>query len=277
MLRSRSSWSRGARFDSAGVGVFFTDEGAGPPVVLVHGFAVSGDLNFRVPGLIRALRPNHRVITVDQRGHGQSDKPPDAGAYGACMVQDLIRLLDHLGIDRAHVLGYSLGGFVALKLACVAQERLLGVGVLGAGYESAEGAGPSILEAIPKLADELEAGRGIGPLSVHLGGSRERPSFAHRTWVQLVTRFLNDPRALIGVIRGVPELAVSDADLATLRIPVCSIVGERDPLLNGARALAKAVPHAQATVIHGADHVRVPGHPEFRRALLGFLAAEGRD
>ncbi len=271
MLRSRSSWSSGRQFDSDGVRIFFTDEGAGPPVVLVHGFAVSGDLNFRVPGVTRRLRKRHRVISVDQRGHGQSDKPRAETAYGVHMAHDLIRLLDHLGLERAHFLGYSLGGFVALKLACLAPERLLSLGVLGAGFETAASGGSSFLEAIPKLADALEAGRGVGPLSGHMGDERRRPSLRHRAWVRLVTRFLNDQRALIGVIRSAPDLAVTADSLAELRIPVCSVVGSRDPLISGARALCEAVPQCTLTTIAGADHVQVPMRSEFSRALEQFL------
>ena len=269
--RSRSSWSRGKRFDSAGAQIFYTDEGIGPPLVLVHGFAVSADLNFRLPGIIRQLRKSYRVIAVDQRGHGQSDKPHQQDAYGVAMAHDLLRLLDHLGLARAHVFGYSLGGFVTLKLACLAQERLISLGVLGAGFESEESGGASFLEAIPKLADALEAGRGVEPLSGHLGASRARPSLGHRAWVRLVTRFLNDQRALIGVIRGAPALAVTAAELALLRIPICSIVGELDPLARGAHALAEAVPSCSVTVIPGADHVQAPMRAEFRDALLEFL------
>lgn len=251
--------------------VFFTDEGTGPPVVLVHGFAVSADLNFRLPGVIRGLRTHYRVISVDQRGHGQSDKPRGKSAYGVHMAHDLVRLLDHLGLERAHFMGYSLGGFVALKLACLAPERLSSVGVLGAGFESEASGGSSFLHAIPKLADELEAGRGVGPLSGHLGSMRARPSLQHRAWVRLVTRFLNDPHALVGVIRGAPELAVTIEELAALRIPVCSIVGDRDPLVGGARALGSAVRDCSATEIVRADHVQVPLRPEFLRAMREFL------
>ncbi len=276
MSRSRSSWSSGRRFDSDGVQIFFTDEGSGPPVLLVHGFAVSGDLNFRVPGVIRHLRRRYRIITVDQRGHGQSDKPRAEDAYGVNMAHDLARLLDHLGLERAHILGYSLGGFVGLKLACLAPERLLSLGVLGAGFETADSGGASFLEAIPKLADALEAGRGVGPLSGHMGDERRRPSLRHRAWVRLVTRFLNDQRALIGVIRSAPDLAVTADGLAGIQFPVCSIVGSRDPLIGGARALSEAVPHCTLTTIADADHVQVPMRSEFRRALEEFLGRSSR-
>lgn len=275
MLRSTTSWSRGRRFRSQGAELFFTDEGRGPPVVLVHGFAVSGDLNFRLPGITRSLRARYRVLSLDQRGHGQSDKP-HGPAYGLTMVRDVVALLDHVGLERAHVVGYSLGGFVALKLACTCPERLLGVGVLGAGFEPEASAGPSFLGAIPKLADALESGRGVGPLSEHLGGGRARASWRHRAWVHLVTRLLNDRRALAGVIRGAPELAVTADALARVRLPMCSVVGERDPLAVGARALAEVVPGCTLTELAGADHVQAPARPELASALHAFLERASR-
>lgn len=101
-------------FESGGTRIHYTEHGDGEPLVLLHGFAVNGDLNWRLPGLQQKLAEEFRVIVPDQRGHGASGSAP---AYGIAMVDDLRRLLDHLGVDRAHVAGYSLGGVVTLKFA----------------------------------------------------------------------------------------------------------------------------------------------------------------
>jgi pimeloyl-ACP methyl ester carboxylesterase len=100
----------GHYFESGGVRLHFTDEGSGPPVVLLHGFAVNADLNWRLPGVTQALTPEFRVISLDLRGHGLSGKPHEPEQYGRLMADDVIALLDHLGIEKAHVVGYSLGG-----------------------------------------------------------------------------------------------------------------------------------------------------------------------
>lgn len=121
-------------FDSNGVRIRYTDEGQGPPIVLIHGFTASGDLNWRLPGMVRMLANNHRVITLDNRGHGKSDKPANASDYGVNMVDDVLRLVDHLNIEKAHFVGYSMGGMITMKLATVAPQRMLSAVVGGMGW-----------------------------------------------------------------------------------------------------------------------------------------------
>ena len=262
---------KGRFFDAGGVSIHFTDEGRGAPLVLLHGFAVDADLNWRLPGIVRSLRKEFRVIAMDLRGHGLSGKPHDAESYGRLLFDDVWRLLDHLGLERAHVAGYSLGGFVTLKLATTHPERLVSASVLGAGWESLQ-AGP-FGETIARLVEELETKGSIGPVSGHLGGERRAPSLRHRLWVQLATRFFNDRRALAGVLRGTPALAVTEAELRALRVPVCSITGSDDTLVAGARALVGRVPDLTQTVLPGADHVAAPLRRQFRQALAAFLRA----
>src|SRR5258708_34863466 len=103
-------------FDSNGVPISYTDEGHGMPVVLIHGLTSSGDRNWRMPGMIQRLTPHYRVITIDVRGHGRSGKPESESAYGVQLEEDVVRLLDHLHIRRAHVIGYSMGGMIAMKM-----------------------------------------------------------------------------------------------------------------------------------------------------------------
>jgi len=255
------------------VQIHFTDEGEGEPVVLVHGFAVNGDLNWRRPGIIKALAPHFRVINVDMRGHGRSGKPP-VGRYGMALVQDIPRLLDHLGIDRAHLVGYSLGGFVALKCAVTHPERLLSVSPLGAGWEPPDQPSATF-ESLAALADELEQGRGIEPLAGHLGADRPRPSLVHRLWVRVLTGYFNDKRALVGVLRGLPDLAVTADQLRALEIPLCSIVGSKDPLVTSVRAMDGLVPDHTVTIVDGADHIRAPLRRELREGLVTFLREHG--
>jgi pimeloyl-ACP methyl ester carboxylesterase len=99
------------------VRIRFVEEGAGEPVVLLHGFAGSLTNAWRGTGVLADLSKDHRVVAMDLRGHGRSGKPHSADAYGDEMVQDVVRLMDHLKMPRAHVVGYSLGGAVAAKLA----------------------------------------------------------------------------------------------------------------------------------------------------------------
>jgi pimeloyl-ACP methyl ester carboxylesterase len=258
----------GSYFDAKGVRIHYTDEGRGPPVVLLHGFAVNADLNWRWPGIIRRLRREFRVLAMDLRGHGRSDKPRARESYGVAMATDVLHLLDALELGRAHVVGYSLGGFVALKLATLASVRLSSLGVLGAGWERPD---RSVLAgALERFADEVESTGSVSPLSGGLGGGR-RPSLRHTLWVRMATRFLNDGAVLASVIRSVPELAVTESALRELDLPICSIVGERDPLLESARALHARVHGATHIVVRRADHVQAPLRRELARGLAEFL------
>jgi pimeloyl-ACP methyl ester carboxylesterase len=260
---------KGRFFDSEGARIHFTDEGSGEPVVLVHGFAVNADLNWRLPGIMRTLRRRFRVVAMDMRGHGLSDKPHGTEHYGLCMVADVRRLLDELQIERAHVVGYSLGGFVVLKLATLEPSRLISASILGAGWEQpARGA---FMDGLARLADEIESTGSVGPISANLGSSRRRPSLRHRIWVRLVTRLLNEPAALAAVIRSTPELGVTEAELAAIELPVCSIVGEHDPLLEGARALRGRVRRLTHLVVPRADHLQAPLRSGLQQGLLQFL------
>ena len=93
-------------------------------MVLIHGLYSSADINWRLPGTIKTLAQSHQVISMDLRGHGHSAKPKEESAYGIEMARDVVRLLDHLKIKKAHIVGYSLGGMIAMKLATEHPDRV---------------------------------------------------------------------------------------------------------------------------------------------------------
>ena len=260
---------QGSTFQSAGVSIHYTDEGRGDPVILLHGFAVNADLNWRRPKITQRLAKEFRVIAPDLRGHGLSDKPYKTEQYGLEMTRDVIRLMDHLEIPKAHLAGYSLGGFLALKLATTNPDRLLSVSAMGSGWERPEQS--AFLDALQKFADSLESGKGIGPLAVGLGSNREKPSWVHSIWVRMMTGYFNNKQALIGVIRGLPALAIEKEDLLSVRVPLCSIVGSRDPLKFGADALASHVSLSQRVIVKDADHIQTPFRKETIDSLILFL------
>src|SRR5262245_64521390 len=107
---------KGQTFDSNGVKIYYTVEGQGQPVVIFHGAFSSADMNWRLPGTIKTLAAHYQVIALDARGHGRSDKPAREEDYGVEMADDVIRLLDHLKIEKAHIVGYSMGGMIAMKV-----------------------------------------------------------------------------------------------------------------------------------------------------------------
>jgi pimeloyl-ACP methyl ester carboxylesterase len=100
----------GEFFEANGVRLHYVVVGHGTPVILVHGLAFNHAAEWKLPRIFQRLSQQYRVIALDNRGHGKSDKPYDPAQYGLELVDDVVRLMDHLGIARAHVVGYSLGG-----------------------------------------------------------------------------------------------------------------------------------------------------------------------
>jgi pimeloyl-ACP methyl ester carboxylesterase len=121
-------------FDSKGVKIAYTVRGQGEPVVLIHGWLASGWLNWDFPGITDLLAKDHQVITIDMPGHGLSDKPIKEEAYGPELVEDVVRLLDHLKIKKAHIVGYSMGGIIAANLMAKHQDRVLSGALGGMGW-----------------------------------------------------------------------------------------------------------------------------------------------
>ena len=262
----------GDYFESDGIRIHYTDEGDGEPVVLLHGFAVHADLNWRKPGITEKIAGDFRVIGVDLRGHGLSDKPHEVERCGLEMVKDVARLLDHLKIERAHIVGYSLGGFIALKFATLHPEKLLTLSVLGAGWERPEGG--AFMDALAEMAEDLKAGRSINPLAGKLGGpGRAKPNFMHRMWIKVLTSGSNDRLALAAVVGSVPALGITEEELKGIEVPVLSVVGDNDPLLVGARAMNERVGDLTQIIVPGVDHIHLPRRAEMSDGLLAFLRA----
>lgn len=264
----------GQYFDSAGIRLHYTDEGAGEVLVLLHGFAVNSDLNWRLTGIQGELGRRFRVVALDLRGHGLSAKPHAPDAYGLAMTGDVARLMDHLRIEKAHLVGYSLGGFVALKLAALDPDRVRSTALIGAGWEAP--ANSAFLAAIPRLQRSLRRGRSIGPLSEYLDGTREPPSLLHAWSVHLMTGYFNDPYALAALLGGLPQLTVREADLRSIRGPVLAIVGDRDPFRPSAVALCGRLQDYRLVVVEGVDHVRLAYDETTMASLLQFLDDPGR-
>lgn len=121
-------------FRSGGVRINYRTHGAGEPVMLIHGWLSSGWVNWELPGIARALAENHQVVWFDLPAHGRSDAPAHIEAYGPELVEHVVRLMDHLKFDRAHIAGYSMGGIIAAKLAAIHPDRVLSMHLGGMGW-----------------------------------------------------------------------------------------------------------------------------------------------
>jgi pimeloyl-ACP methyl ester carboxylesterase len=260
---------KGDSFYSNGVRIYYTVEGRGEPVVLLHGFAVNADLNWRRLNITNNLAENFLVISMDLRGHGLSDKPHSTRDYGMGMVYDVVNLLDHLQIKKAHVVGYSLGGFITLKLAATHPERLITAAVLGAGWERIDN--EVFAAALKQIDDALTSDRPIGLLTGSFHYKEENPGMFLGWLYKIMTEYLNDKHALISVVRAVPELTLSEEELQGINVPICSIVGSRDPLRIGAEEMVGRVPDHTLVMIDRANHITTLLHSETLDALREFL------
>ncbi len=121
-------------FDSNGVKIAYVVQGKGEPVVFIHGYLSSAGINWMLPGITTLLAKDFQVIAVDVRGHGRSDKPTKEDAYGEELVEDVARLLDHLKIEKAHLVGYSMGGIITANFVVKHPDRVLSATLGGMGW-----------------------------------------------------------------------------------------------------------------------------------------------
>ena len=260
-----------AYFDSDGVRIHYVEQGRGEPVLLIHGFTASAAMNWQAPGIFKGLAEDYRVIALDNRGHGKSDKPHDEAAYGTHMVADAIRLLDHLEIDRAHVVGYSMGGFITSKLVATHPDRLLSATLGGAGWMRKDDPQVSLLD---ELAQSLEDGHGITPLIRRLNPPGEpQPTDQEIQSMNQLIMLMNDAEALASVARGMRQLHVDAAQLRANKVPTLALIGSIDPLKESVDPLQGVMANLDVVVIDGADHLTALQQPEFTEALKAHLAA----
>src|SRR6266480_6877636 len=242
-------------FQHDNVEIAYLDQGAGEPIVLVHGFASNKETNWVQPGWISTLtRDNRRVIALDNRGHGQSTKLYDPAEYHTDrMVEDVVALLDHLGLARADLFGYSMGARVCAFLAAHHPARMRALILGGLGIHLIDGAG---------LPEEVAAALEAPRQDVTDPVGRQFRVFAEQT--------KSDLRALAACIRGSRQ-TLPRKQAQSIRAPTLIAVGTKDSVAGSAQALAAIIPGAQALDIPGRDHMLAVGDKVFKTAVLEFL------
>ena len=253
---------------SDGVEIHYLVEGRGDPVVLLHGITGTAASNWGAAGIIGRLAEEFQVIAVDQRGHGNSGKPHDAASYGERMALDVVDLLDHLRLQQAHVVGYSMGGFITMKVVALAPDRLMSAVVGGAGWPSPELRDDPMFDA---LAESLEAGKGGGPLVEFLWPGEEPPTPEQAQAIGQAMVASNDQAALAAVVRGMSGLDVSAELLRINKVPTLNIIGSADPLKPNADALVDVMQEHRLHVIEGANHMNTLSSPEFVDTVRAFF------
>jgi pimeloyl-ACP methyl ester carboxylesterase len=260
-------------FNSNGVQIRYVEQGAGEPVLLIHGYTRSIETNWLETGVFQDLAKDHRVIAFDLRGHGKSGKPTDPAAYGSEMVQDAIRLLDHLGIRRAHVVGYSLGAIITAKLATTNPERFLTATLGGhAGYRNWK---PEYDRNAEPRAAELEGPVPFRGLVVAMTPADEpRRTEEQIRALSAALAAVNDVKALAAYTRaGTQALNSTDAEVAAIRVPILGVIGSLDNVAS-MNQLKGVLPSLRLLVIDGATHVGDRGaarRPEFVKAIREFI------
>lgn len=242
-------------FDSDGVRLHYELHGPaeGTPIVLVHGFASNYRLNWVGTRWQETLTTSgFHVIGLDCRGHGHSEKPHDPSAYAlGVMAADVSRLLDHLDVETSSLLGFSMGARIGLQAVMDFPDRLRRAVLGGLGMRGATSEADSIARAFR-------------------GGPAETP--AAQSFYQFASaRPGNDMEALAACILGrQPEL--TSARLATIRVPILVVVGERDELVRDADELVELVPTARLARIPGRDHLGTVPAREFKTLAVEFLS-----
>lgn len=238
----------------------YFDEGepAGDPILLIHGFASSKTVNWINPGWLKTLgEAGYRVIAIDNRGHGESDKPHVTEAYTPeKMAADSIALLRHLEIPSAHVMGYSMGARISAFMALAAPEMMRSVvfGGLGIGMVEGLGGWEGIAEAL--LADSID--------DVTAPRPRTFRAFADQTG--------SDRVALAACIES-SRKKLTPEQAGTITTPALVAVGTKDDIAGSPQQLAALMPHAEAVDIPGRDHMLAVGDRVFKQAVLEFLGA----
>jgi pimeloyl-ACP methyl ester carboxylesterase len=222
-------------FDANGVKVACFVQGKGEPVILIHGWLSTAGINWMLPGTQALLAKSFQVISLDMRGHGMSDKPLDEAAYGPELVEDIVRLLDHLKIKKAHIVGYSMGGIVAGSFIVKHPDRVLS-GTLG-------GMGCLKTGAVAQFA--------LGQIGK------------------------NDANAKSMTIcgRSLSKLALSPAEIKSIKVPMIILVGDKDDVVKKLyiEPLQRVRSDWKVVEIKDADHFTCILKPQFQSEILSWL------
>lgn len=261
-------------FVSKDLRIHYVEQGSGSPVILIHG--IEGSLaGWQQVPIFDDLARNHRVIAIDQRGHGRSGKPHETAAYGREMSLDVVRLLDHLGIAKAHIVGYSLGAMVTSQLLTLHPERFRSaVLIAGAGRLMWNA---SLAEMADVEAREREA-QCISPtLMTRLrppGQPAPTTERLHELSAACIADTTQDRFALAALRRSHADQVIAPAAAASVMVPTLAIVGSRDPLKADLDALQARRPSIEYVVVDSATHSGVRGiltRAETLSALRAFL------
>jgi pimeloyl-ACP methyl ester carboxylesterase len=244
------------KFNSSGVEIAFSDEGQGAPILLIHGFASNARVNWQATGWTKTLlQAGYRVICIDNRGHGESEKLYDSQYYSApLMADDAARLLDHLNIKTAAVMGYSMGARISAFLALQHPEKVSKVVFAGLAERMVLGVPGSEAIADGLLANDV---RDIADL-----GARSFRIFAENT--------KSDLKALAACIRS-SRVKIKPEALSTITCPVLVVAGDQDTVSGPVQPLVDLIPGSTGVTLPNRNHMNAVGDAGYKKAVLAFL------
>jgi pimeloyl-ACP methyl ester carboxylesterase len=264
-------------FDSNGVKIRYVTAGTGEAVVLIHGWMGDSSMWGRDRAgdtkLDTTRAEGFQLIALDCRGHGQSDKPHDPKMYGPEMAADVVRLLDHLKIQKAHLVGYSSGAFIAGKVAATHPKRVLSVVYAGQAPLLAGTKAPqsSEVEVFAKAVDE---GKDLGSYIIAVTPSgKPKPTEGLANGIAKIMFAGKDVKAFAAAGRSFPKLEVTRKQLRKCKAPVLFIHGGNESAYVRERvaAVRKLLGRGELKIIAGGDHMTTLAKPEFSSALIEFL------
>jgi len=247
-------------FHNGPVEIAYIDEGEGDPIVLIHGFGSNAGVNWVYPSWVSTLtKAGRRVVALDNRAHGASSKLYDRADYSLRIMADDVRaLMDHLNIERADVMGYSLGSRIAATLALHHPERVRALIIGGLGYGLIEGGGPDERVALALEAPSLD------DVTDPMG--RMFRAFADQT--------RSDRPALAACLRGSRQWLTPE-QAASITPPTLIAVGTKDDVGGSAHKLHEIMTHAEVLDIPDRDHMRAVGDRVYKEGVLAFLDRQG--
>ncbi|MFX1312741.1 MAG: alpha/beta fold hydrolase [Promethearchaeota archaeon] len=260
-------------FENEGVKIYYEIEGEGPPVIMIHGFAANIEGNWKETNWVNVLKDEYKLILIDCRGHGKSDKPKDSEKYGAHMTDDIVKLMDHLSIKKANFFGYSMGSRITYDLLLRKQE-LFKSAILG-------GFALQLPDDEQRAATEQMINSWIKGLKTKNIDDIKDPAILR--FRQVISAYkdshLQDFDALAAVLKGEfqrPEgLIQTNAEmkeaLKKINVPVITVVGSDDFLIGDKTLTAQLVPGACHFQIQGKDHITVVSDPKFHMVVKAFL------
>ena len=245
-------------FVSGRINIRYSDVGSGEPIVLVHGFSANHEMWSAFPVL-----EGFRVIKIDCRGHGSSDKPDQISGYGLNFVEDIRGLLDHLEVSCAHLMGYSMGAEICIKFSTLYPESVLSLIAGGSGWSQLRDA--DNYDMLNKsLIENGNFESVIRSMSPDVSDDE----------VDLINSLVDgqDPTVLAAVAGSMREIICLPLnDFSRCRFPVMGISGELDPERENIERLSEVFPDFRLTIIEEADHMGALVEPRFYESVKSFL------